>query len=985
MAWRSRALLVLLGGLGVLGAGCKDGGSGTGNAVAGFVANPEALDFGPTALGQPKTLDLQVVNSGRAPFKVLGITPSVGNVQVQDFTPFTLPGGDTRTLHVVFAPQAEGELHGVLKLDTDTGKGAGAQLKVAGVGVKAYAEVSNTGLDYSNVELNTAKMDQISVHNPTQVAAPVRVTLQGADADEFTAADAEHALTLAPGETRAVPVAFKPSRLGVAQATARVEVCQGCAPVDVSLTGSGIASKLEIDPGVLDFGRVPVGATDEETVTIRNLGTDPFDLQGAQLVTNPGGVYQITRQPAVGTLLPGASVQISVSFKPATSGVVKGGVLALGVVAHGASGPGPKMALSGEGGNSCVMVLPHNVDFGVVPEGYDATQRVDVYNRCQDDAVLSDFAINTTAGGYFAAGPGATSLTVAANSKMSLPITFTPKAGAGQSAALLAFKVNEGSATAVERVNLSGTGEKMAACDYQLDLQSLDFGLVPVGGDVSLGVVLTNVGTTDCYVSGMGLMSGSDPQYTAEDFAPQLVAPGKKAVLAVKFTPDAEGTFSGMAEAWVNNPLQRHPTVPLTGKGVMSCLSVAPTTADFGRVKLGCPVRTKTVQVTNNCAAAQTLSLGFAQGGSPDFTLDNPPSAATVMAAGSSRLFTLRYSPQDEGRDTGAFQVNVGQGPFTVGLKGRAELNPTQTDRFLQDNQDKVDVLFVVDNSGSMSEEQQGMAQNFAAFLSWAQQNGVDYHIGVTTTGIEEAPGGWAVCGGGANGGEAGRLFPVDGSSPRVITPSTPNAAAVFSYNVQVGICHWDEQGLEAAYRALSAPLVNNADDPRTAAPNDGNLGFLRDDAKLAVVFISDEDDSSGNTVSFYETFFKGLKGNNPSLLSMSAIVGPTDMSTCPTASSTGSRYIALANATGGVVDSICTPDWAASLEKLSRNAFGPKRSFKLSDQPGDPSRITVQVNGTAVTSGWSYDAPTNSVVFTSDAVPAAGAIIDVTYPLGCE
>jgi hypothetical protein len=295
-----------------------------------------------------------------------------------------------------------------------------------------------------------------------------------------------------------------------------------------------------------------------------------------------------------------------------------------------------------------------------------------------------------------------------------------------------------------------------------------------------------------------------------------------------------------------------------------------------------------------------------------------------------------------------------------------------------------VDVLFVVDNSGSMMEEQQSLGSNFAAFLTAANAAGVDYHIGVTTTGLETSPGGWSVCPGGAEGGENGRLFPVNGTSPRVITPQTPNAAGVFANNTHVGVCHWNEQGLDAAYRALSDPLLHSMDDPRTPQASDGNGGFLRQDARLAIIFLSDEEDFSSQPVSFYETYFRSLKDNEPGKLSISAIVGPLDLSTCPTASSSGGRYIQLAQATAGVVESICTPNWAESLKKLSDTTFGPKRSFPLSEVPADPAQISVHVDGVAVTSGWQYVAATNAVLFEVGAAPPPGAYIEITYPLGC-
>lgn len=47
-----------------------------------------------------------------------------------------------------------------------------------------------------------------------------------------------------------------------------------------------------------------------------------------------------------------------------------------------------------------------------------------------------------------------------------------------------------------------------------------------------------------------------------------------------------------------------------------------------------------------------------------------------------------------------------------------------------------VDILFVIDNSGSMSEEQESLSRDFAAFLGVLEQEGVEanYRLGVTTT-----------------------------------------------------------------------------------------------------------------------------------------------------------------------------------------------------------------------------------------------------------
>jgi hypothetical protein len=412
---------------------------------------------------------------------------------------------------------------------------------------------------------------------------------------------------------------------------------------------------------------------------------------------------------------------------------------------------------------------------------------------------------------------------------------------------------------------------------------------------------------------------------------------------------------------------------------------VQPTNVEFGLTKLTCEPRTKDLIAYNKCAGPVTVKSMALNRDSEEFQVSGEPSFPVTLEAGQSFRVHAKYAPTDEGEDLAALRFDLGEGSlYTASLMGRAADTADKTDAFVQESGAKVDVLFVIDNSGSMMEEQQSLGANFASFMSAALESGVDYHIGVTTTGLDASSGGWSQCPGGADGGENGRLFPVDGSSPRIITPLTPNAAGVFATNTRVGVCHWNEQGLDGAYKALSDPLLHSLDDPRTPQSGDGNGSFLRPEARLALIFVSDEEDFSTQPVSFYETYFKSLKDQDASKLSVSAIVGPKDLSSCSTASSSGNRYIQLAEATGGVVESICTPNWASSLEKLSDTTFGPKRNFPLSDTPADASQISVRVNGVGVTSGWTYDAGTNSVLFNVGQAPAAGAYVEVTYPLGC-
>lgn len=968
--------------------GCDRQGSGGKGARAAFAARPEVLEFGPAALGSTKTVKLRLANEGRAPVRIEGALTSVPNVEVPPFEPFSLGAGAEHELEVRFKPEVEGEIQGVVEIFTDAdSKGKAAQVPFSGLGVKAWVEVRNPALDYGNVQLDTIEIRELVVHNPTSVDSPLRLEITGTDADQFSSSVTSQNVVLQPGWDWAIPVAFKPKRLGSAVAEVRVAVCEGCEPAIVALTGTGVASELEISPVRVDFGRVAVGATAEERIVVRNQGTTPMSYTGASAISDSGGVFRVVSAPVPpgNVLRPGDAAEIRVAFTPVEVGQVPEGRVEIQVRRSNSTAPGPKVALVGEGGSSCIVLKPRLLDFNEVAEGMSATRQVEIINRCHEQVLLSDMKIDSHQGGFFSLAQAPASQPIDPGQSAFVGVTFTPRAGAGESLAAMAVTVRQGGSTSTEGVALKGTGRVFPPCQYTLSPQLLEFGKVPVGSEVVLGVGLTNTGTTPCYLASMQLAAGSDPVFSAAKVESTVVLPGRRSTLHVRFKPDAVGSFGGLAEGWVNHPSSGHPTVAIQGEGVQGCFFVQPTHVEFGLTKLTCEPRERDLIAYNRCPGPITVQGMTLERDSEEISVSGGPSFPVTLDAGGQFRLRARYEPADEGEDLAALRFALrGDSVYTASLKGRGAANANQIDTFVQESGTQVDVLFVVDNSGSMMEEQQSLGSNFAAFMSAATASGVDYHIGVTTTGLEVSSGGWSQCGGGAEGGENGRLFPVSGATPRIITPQTPNAPGVFASNTRVGVCHWNEQGLEAAYRALSDPLLHSLDDPRTPQPNDGNGGFLRDEARLAVIFVTDEEDFSPQPVPFYETYFKSLKDNDPARLSISAIVGPRDLATCSTASSSGTRYIQLAQATDGVVESICTPNWAESLRKLSDTTFGPKRNFPLSEEPADPSQITVWVNGVQVTEGWRYEGSTNSVLFDVGRAPPPGAYIEIIYPLGC-
>ena len=280
-----------------------------------------------------------------------------------------------------------------------------------------------------------------------------------------------------------------------------------------------------------------------------------------------------------------------------------------------------------------------------------------------------------------------------------------------------------------------------------------------------------------------------------------------------------------------------------------------------------------------------------------------------------------------------------------------------------------VDVLFVVDNSGSMAQEQAKLTQDFQAFITHFTSLGLDFHIGIITTDI-------------ANPAESGKLQ----GSPHILTSSTPEIERYFLQNATTGTDgSGAESGLEAIRLALSEPNLSGA-----------NAGFLRPNAILAVIVVSDEEDwSDGDTnepaiadapaISMYADLLLALKGGDPSKVTFPVIVGdvPSGCTSPDADAEAGVRYHELATALNGSKSSICSENFAEVLDTIGSDLAGLVTAFPLAYTP-DPVTITVEVDGVLMVrseeTGWYWDSLVGGVAFAASAVPAACSVIEISY-----
>ncbi len=294
--------------------------------------------------------------------------------------------------------------------------------------------------------------------------------------------------------------------------------------------------------------------------------------------------------------------------------------------------------------------------------------------------------------------------------------------------------------------------------------------------------------------------------------------------------------------------------------------------------------------------------------------------------------------------------------------------NNEQTDAWTQETRNVVDVLLVVDNSCSMVDEQEKLASNFGSFIEAFEDADVNYQIGVITTDTDDI-------------GQSGRL-----QGP-LVTSEMPydEAEALFVETVSLGTTGSGyEAGLDAARLALSPELL--------AAENQD---FLREEASLSIVFVSDEEDSSPDPVDLYLDFFYAVKSpegyeayRDSRLMNMSAVVGPlpdgcsiSEDDQYPAVP--GSRYIDLATRTNGIISSICDAEFGPLVRELGLNISGLQAEFYLSRWP-DLATLVVKIDEEETTT-WSYLAEQNSIVFDQGNLPPSASTITAHYTVSAR
>ena len=1012
--------------------------------LKGILETQELVDFQDVQVGIQMPQELVVKNAGDGSFSITGIEVPEGlcatdyefmvegscDAQALATKVINLPANTERALRLTFQPYTamENPVESSFRLITDIKDASGQvttfTVRVSGRGVTSGIEVVPNPVDFGKVLAGSSRTLEVQVFNRLGVPVDLTTRIGSNGKPEIVnqgglgrfellepSPDVARGGSLLPADTLLEPNASVTVRLRyIPDVSAEGREDRGrwtlsnCSSslcdLDVTLLGRGTNAAIECAPPAIDFGQVNPGVTSTLRTTCTNAASESVTVLGWSLGLGTAPEYSVVPYTGqVTNLGPSQSFDVEVRFAPTAASV---GTDPAGFVVVRGRNPiagrdldDVQVALGGEAGGPDIQVTPGNLSFGQVALGTSSKRRILVENIGYNDLEITSINADTQGTGAYAADRAA--FVVRPGQSQVVEITFSPTA-AGDLASELLVSSND-SDEGEYRVPLMGQGVNLPPCAYTLQPVAINFGIVQVLRSTTQGVRIENIGADACLINDVEIAAGSDPDFGLVNGGETgvFLAAGETKTILVGYTPGSEATHTGELTFYISDPSNSNPVVELRGVGSASALLISPNEIDFGQIGVDCSTRDRVVQIYNTGSTPTVIErVEIPAGVSPEFRLGVLPAGVpappgATIAPGQSIEVAVRYRATDLGQDTGFFHIyeRGHTDPYVVPLFGSGALDPINEDHFQQLETPEVDILFVIDNSCSMSEEQASLTANFQSFIQFADAQALDYRIAVVATDVDGCPNprppqrpnglDQGQCGYFADGNG-------DGSARdpgwRLITPDEqPSAEAAFSAIATQGINgSGSERGLDAAYQALSSPIITG-----------WNNGFLRPSAYLALIFISDEEDQSTNAVDFYVNYFLAIKGfRNTNLFSASAIVGDAPSGCGGFQADAGTRYIDLAGRTGGIFESICTADWGSALQNLGLSVFGYKSRFFLSNQPV-AGTVEVTLDGLPVMptapSGqirWSYDAPTNSVNFAPLAIPEPGSEIVVRYRPEC-
>jgi hypothetical protein len=498
------------------------------------------------------------------------------------------------------------------------------------------------------------------------------------------------------------------------------------------------------------------------------------------------------------------------------------------------------------------------------------------------------------------------------------------------------------------------------APNIQVMPSTLNFGHLDAGTGESKSqiVTITNIGNENLRLSQVALYS-TDLVYTITPPHLTTLKPDQATRVTITYIPRTYESNSNQIIISSNDPVDSIVTVPIIGQSSAPVVEIDPLYYDFGTTYIGCYAET-IVNISNVGDSNLIISdIQYYVSYPPELSIEIDTTThgpfPWTLEPNEIRKATIYHEPWDIQEDSGFIEVHSSDPATPVAVSNQEAMGDYyawNSDFYEQEEVANADILFVIDNSCSMHGHQTNLKNNFASFIGVFAGSGVDYQLAFITTDNENF---------------------VDGAIIRSTDADPIGAVNTLIDSIGISGSGW-EKGLQESYEAT----LPGAD----AGPGSA---FLRSDARLVIIFVSDERDGSTTTSSMtyadYTTHFLSLK-NLSDELSVNAVAGDYPSGCSSPWAQFGDGYYDVVTDLGGTFMSICATDYGLQMETLASDSI-LRSAFELSEVPIEES-IVVTVDG-YVTSAWTYNAIENAIYFDASSVPAPASEIYIDYAVLAE
>ncbi len=484
--------------------------------------------------------------------------------------------------------------------------------------------------------------------------------------------------------------------------------------------------------------------------------------------------------------------------------------------------------------------------------------------------------------------------------------------------------------------------------------EQIDFGSLLSGQESgSFELLIVNVGDGDLNVFTPFLIS-EEEKFEIEFMEDLSLPEGELISLILTYTPETFETNNSFIVIESDDEESPVIEIPVVGMGDAPVMSIDPVELDYGEITIGCDNEER-ITITNDGNLNLEITAVTQMVTQPANILLEFGSLPTLpwnISPGNSFDFLVSYIPEDIGLDESEITIS-GNDPQQQHLEtrqfGSGDVEHWYNQTHIQEEIPILDILWVVDDSGSMHRFQTNLSTNVGQFVNAFSMSGADYHMGVITT--------------------------THANLGSIITSSMTNAEALMANELFVGT-HGSgiERGIGMSFEALNDP---------TSAGTGGS--FFRENATLIVIYVSDEPDGSIGGWQQYITFFENLKPTGQFI--PYGVIGdyPNGCSLSNSSSNIafGEGYWDVIDYFSGYWYSICSTNWGVQLQDIA-NSMVSRNKFILEKSNPVEDTIVVYINGQQ-SYDWQYDEASNSVMFDLDSIPEEGETIEIEYAVwGC-